>query len=58
MIGEAGNRGRLPSIWARNYWCPFIRTKNYMHAAISYVETNPLKEGKPRQKWSFLQPWP
>jgi hypothetical protein len=25
--------------------------------AILYVEDNPLKEGKPRQHWSFVQLW-
>jgi hypothetical protein len=25
--------------------------------AILYVEDNPLKEGKPRQRWSFVTPF-
>ena len=25
--------------------------------AIAYVEQNPLKEGKPRQRWSFITPF-
>lgn len=25
--------------------------------AIGYVEDNPVKEGKPRQNWSFVKPY-
>jgi hypothetical protein len=26
--------------------------------AIRYVENNPIKEGKPAQKWDFVVPYP
>lgn len=49
--------GTLPSPWARNYWCPFIRTKEHMHAAIRYVENNPIKAGFKPQRWKLVTPY-
>jgi REP element-mobilizing transposase RayT len=48
---------QLPKLWARGYWKNFIDTEEEMLAAIDYVEQNPVKEGKPLQKWSFVQPY-
>ncbi len=50
--------GYMPSPWARNSWAVFIFSEEHMRAAIQYVYENPLKEGKPRQKWSFVRPYP
>ena len=30
---------------------------NDIRRAIQYVEENPIKEGKPRQRWSFVTPF-
>ncbi len=46
--------GRLPKAWAQGQWKAFLDRKKYIHQAIQYVENNPLKEGKPKQKWSFV----
>jgi len=46
--------GRVPSPWARNYWCPFVRSEEHMRAAIRYVEKNPVKAGLRRQNWSLV----
>jgi len=48
--------GRLPSPWARKYWCPFVDSERQMATAIRYVENNPLKAGLKRQQWSFVKP--
>jgi len=50
-------QGRVPSPWARNHWCPFIRSTEYMQAAIRYVEENPVKAGLRRQNWSLVTPY-
>lgn len=50
----ASPTGRKPSPWARNYWCPFIRTQEHMRAAIRYVENNPVKAGFRVQRWSLV----
>jgi REP element-mobilizing transposase RayT len=48
--------GRAPSPWARNYWCPFIDTQEYLHRAIRYVEDNPVKAGLRPQAWKCITP--
>jgi hypothetical protein len=50
------NRGRTPKCFARGQWKVYLDPED-MHRAIRYVEDNPLKEGKPRQHWSFVVPW-
>jgi REP element-mobilizing transposase RayT len=49
--------GMTPSPWARNSWAVFIFSEEHIRAAITYVEDNPLKEGKSRQNWSFVRPY-
>jgi REP element-mobilizing transposase RayT len=49
--------GTVPSPWGRGSWTVFIYSEEHMRAAIKYVNDNPLKEGKLRQKWSFVQPY-
>ncbi len=53
----AGKNGRVPSPWGRNCWCPFIRTKEHMRAAIKYVEDNPGKAKLRPQRWSLVTPY-
>lgn len=48
--------GTTPSPWCRNCWKVFIYSQRHLREAIKYVEDNPLKEGKPRQHWSFVRP--
>jgi REP element-mobilizing transposase RayT len=45
--------GRRPKAWAQRLWKVFLDSNKDIHRAIKYVENNPLKEGKPRQQWSF-----
>jgi REP-associated tyrosine transposase len=44
---------RLPKCWARGQWKVFLDEED-VPRAIRYVQDNPLKEGKPRQRWSFV----
>ena len=46
--------GTLPSSWARNYWCPFIDSVEYLTQAISYVENNPVRCGLKAQAWNCV----
>jgi hypothetical protein len=46
--------GRVPSCWARGRWKVFLDSGAAIHRAIRYVEENPLKEGKQRQRWSLV----
>ncbi len=53
----AGKNGRKPTPWARNYWCPFIRSERHMRVAIRYVQANPVKAGLRPQRWSLVTPY-
>ena len=46
--------GSVPSPWARKSWPVFLHTDQDILRAIDYVVNNPLKEGKPKQRWSFV----
>ncbi|HTW95909.1 MAG TPA: hypothetical protein VMD30_13995 [Tepidisphaeraceae bacterium] len=46
--------GATQSPWARGCWKVFLNESKDVRRAIAYVENNPLKEGKRRQKWSFV----
>jgi len=41
-------------VWGRKCWRVFLNDEEDVRRAIAYVERNPLKEGKPAQKWSFV----
>jgi len=43
--------GRVPMCWAAKV---YLDSEEAMARAIAYVEQNAVKEGKPRQHWSFL----
>jgi REP element-mobilizing transposase RayT len=47
-------KGKLPSCWAENSWCVYLDELADVRRAIQYVELNPVKEGKPKQRWSFI----
>ncbi len=49
--------GTLPSPWARKRWKVFLNNDEEIGRAIDYVEKNPIKEGKPPQRWSFVMPF-
>jgi len=49
--------GKLPSMWAESQWKVYLDNEEGLEAAIHYVEDNPVKEGKPPQKWSFVMPF-
>jgi REP element-mobilizing transposase RayT len=49
--------GRIPSPWARNYWCPFIFDEDHYLQAIAYVEANPIKAGLRPQRWNIVTPF-
>ena len=49
--------GDTPSPWARKGWVVYIFSEDHLRKAIQYTVDNPLKEGKPRQHWSFVTPY-
>lgn len=57
LEGYTQGDGTTPSPWARKCWKVFIFSQQHLREAIAYVENNPLKEGKPKQRWSFVCPY-
>ncbi len=57
FAGSATATGKLPTPWTRREWKVFLDTPDDVRRAVRYVEGNPIKEGKPRQEWSFVIPY-
>jgi REP element-mobilizing transposase RayT len=51
-----GSNGRRPKCFERGQWKVFLDSPEDIQRAIEYVENNPIKEGKKRQRWSFVRP--
>ena len=47
-------RGRLPTVWQEKQWVVFLQTPRRVRGAIRYIRRNPLKDGLPEQRWSFV----
>jgi hypothetical protein len=56
LLGEGAWEGGRP-VWGRKMWKVFLFSDGDMRRAIEYVEGNPGKEGKRRQRWSFVVPY-
>ncbi|MBX3425045.1 MAG: transposase [Pirellulales bacterium] len=54
FAGLRDKHGRLPKCFARGQWKVYLDDAVDVRRAIRYVEDNPLKEGKPRQRWGFV----
>ena len=48
---------RPPRMWAEHEWKVYLDSEEAIENAITYVETNPEKEDKPKQTWSFVTPF-
>lgn len=59
FAAHAANGQAPPTAWARGGWNVYLNSPEAVAKAISYVEENPVEEGKPRQRWSFVaeSPW-
>ena len=44
-------------VWGEHGWNVFLSTGDEVDHAIVYANENPLKEGLPRQTWSFITPF-
>ena len=50
--------GTMPKAFARGQWKVFLDCPADVIRSVRYVEANPEKEGKARQRWSFVEPLP
>ena len=46
-----------PSPWVRNGWNVYLNSDRDIGRAVRYVEQNPIREGKPAQRWQFITPF-
>ncbi len=44
-------------VWGDQGWKVYLDTVVDVSRAIEYLEQNPVKEGKPQQRWSFVVPF-
>ena len=51
------DQNRPPQCFARGEWKVFLDAPEDVFRSIKYVEKNPLKEGKPAQRWNFVEPF-
>ncbi len=49
--------GRPQRMWASRVWKVYLDSEEAIDDAIRYVEDNPIQEGKPKQRWSFVTPF-
>lgn len=52
------DKGRFPSVWAHRAWKVFLNSPDDIIRSIQYVKSNPSKEGKKPQTWSFITEYP
>jgi hypothetical protein len=57
FLGFSAADREVPMCWARKCWKVFLDSDEAIRRAIRYVEDNPIKEGKRRQRWSFVTPY-
>ena len=46
-----------PHLWSESLWKVFLNSEESIVSAIRYVEENPVEEGSPKQRWSFVVPF-
>jgi len=47
----------FPHMRARHEWKVYLDCEEAIENAMAYVMDNPVKEGKPKQEWSWLSPF-
>ncbi len=57
LIAEGLWPGDGRPVWAGHSWAVFLNTPAGVARAIAYVEENPPREGKRRQRWSLVAPY-
>ena len=51
LVDYVDRKGGIPTPWTAKGWNVFLDNEPRIDRAIVYVERNPEKEGKPRQRW-------
>ncbi|MGI9429167.1 MAG: transposase, partial [Bythopirellula sp.] len=54
LANYQGTKTRPPKAFARGLWKVFLDDQHDIQRSISYVQGNPMREGLPRQHWSYV----
>ncbi len=57
FLADKDEDGQVPKCWQKKEWTVFKYDPTAVRRAITYVEDNPLKEGKRKQVWHFVVPF-
>ncbi|QDT05582.1 hypothetical protein K227x_39830 [Rubripirellula lacrimiformis] len=57
LAGYKTKENETPTPWTARCYRGFLESEQEIEDAMSYVIENPIKEGKRRQKWSFVTPF-
>jgi REP element-mobilizing transposase RayT len=52
-----GDHASMPTCWAAKGWKVFLDCEEDIQRSIAYVNANPVKEGRPAQRWNFVTPF-
>jgi REP element-mobilizing transposase RayT len=52
---DAGRRAPTHPVWGGPGWKVFLNTPEDIVRVIKYIRDNPVKAGRPRQSWPFVQ---
>jgi REP element-mobilizing transposase RayT len=55
FASESDKKPRSP--WSRRHWQSYLDNQAAIDTAIAYTTDNPIREGKARQRWSFISPF-
>lgn len=54
---EAKRRTLDHPVWGGPGWTVFVNTQVQFRRLVEYIRRNPLKIGRPEQKWDFVKPY-
>jgi REP element-mobilizing transposase RayT len=57
LAQHASTEGEVPRCFAKKFWKVYLDSVEGIDRSVVYVDGNPEKEGKPRQRWRFVTPY-
>ena len=54
---DAGQRPEDHRVWGGPGWKRFLYTREDIERVNRYIEQNPIRAGKPAQRWPFVKPY-
>ena len=51
------NRATEHPVWGGSGWKVYLRSRAAIERTVKYIENNPVKIGRPIQRWDFVRPY-